>query len=27
MTLLDKLYSTVVEVLDLLFDAVGLKVA
>ena len=26
-TLLDKLYSTVVEVLNLLFDAVGLKVA
>jgi hypothetical protein len=27
MTLIDKLYSTVVDVLDLLFDAVGLKVA
>src|SRR5262249_40110717 len=27
MTLLDKLYSTVVNVLDLLFDAVGLQVA
>jgi DNA-binding transcriptional ArsR family regulator len=27
MTLLDKLYRTVVEVLDLLFDSVGLKVA